>query len=566
MENTTNDGSPQEIDKDFQTVLEKKNFVYLYQLTENDAYHVVASNKYQMNFVCKRVSKSNSTSQGIYGEINALKMLNSQDIIKMYDFEITRNFVYIFFEFCPNGSLQDYIEKYGQLEGDTLVGVAKRLLFAVQYMHSKSCAHLNIRPSNILIDDYGRIKLSNFYNVQIFNINSFHQSVTCLPQSESPNPNNLQNHNNCYNNNILPNNNNTIQIENNFDAMNIKEEKKSPILQKQSYFQRRDANLRLNDTKDNLLFDQSAKKEGSKNLMKSILYKSPEILNNQTFDPFSADIWSLGVTFYYMATKRYPFLITKNFKDTHDLIRSGKVHFDSFPNKKFLSLIKQMLIIDPNSRPNASTLLNLPLFENVTRIDGKLLKVSRALSNDSGANSRRSMNVKSLIMNTKTPLNIPEPVNDVFTIDDDYQPPNAASNSNQVKNANNKINSTMIIPMNGAAIGQGVYLTSDENWNGSTELNSTKFVDGHKDKNEDKTEAVPRMNLYGNLMNDVDMNGCANVDCLEAERRLFPKNQSHARLSMCSQTIIGAMMFRDNRRRRKSALQVSAKLESFQKD
>lgn len=44
-----------------------------------------------------------------------------------------------------------------------------------------------------------------------------------------------------------------------------------------------------------------------KNYKGTKLFMSPEVINKQSHDPFIADIWSLGVTLYYIATSSLPF-------------------------------------------------------------------------------------------------------------------------------------------------------------------------------------------------------------------------------------------------------------------
>ena len=39
----------------------------------------------------------------------------------------------------------------------------------------------------------------------------------------------------------------------------------------------------------------------------SVMYCSPEIVKDESFDPFSADIYALGMTFFFMITGKHPF-------------------------------------------------------------------------------------------------------------------------------------------------------------------------------------------------------------------------------------------------------------------
>lgn len=104
----------------------------------------------------------------------------------------------------------------------------------------------------------------------------------------------------------------------------------------------------------------------------SLMFAAPEILSTSEFDPFKADIWALGITFYYMATGHYPFS-DQHIDTLRDSILSGQVFFtDEDVNPKIQYLIKKMTSKDPMFRPTADQLLKFPLFSKITT--GKITK------------------------------------------------------------------------------------------------------------------------------------------------------------------------------------------------
>ncbi|OHS96845.1 CAMK family protein kinase [Tritrichomonas foetus] len=95
----------------------------------------------------------------------------------------------------------------------------------------------------------------------------------------------------------------------------------------------------------------------------SLSYTAPEILCKKAYDPFMADVWSLGVTFAIMATGTNPWI---GAGETHELKRSimiGTYQLSKTVNSKIASLIRQMLNIDPKQRILMHKIKNSPVFK-----------------------------------------------------------------------------------------------------------------------------------------------------------------------------------------------------------
>ena len=144
-------------------VLEMKGFRLLGPVGKggSSSCYAVQSLKYKDLFVCKQLVISSKTTCS-QCEIDSLKRLNSANVISMYDFHVERPYVYVILEYCPNGTLMDYVMKCGPPSGRQLLGVMKTLLGAVNFIHTHRVAHLDIKPTNVLLDRYGRAKLADF--------------------------------------------------------------------------------------------------------------------------------------------------------------------------------------------------------------------------------------------------------------------------------------------------------------------------------------------------------------------------------------------------------------------
>jgi len=88
------------------------------------------------------------------------------------------------------------------------------------------------------------------------------------------------------------------------------------------------------------------------------LYLPPEVLEDQPHDPKGADIWSLGVTFYFMVLKSYPWGDDLSEEELLRAIRSRPLDLRRFSSKARL-LLKGMLQTNPKVRITGAEARNI---------------------------------------------------------------------------------------------------------------------------------------------------------------------------------------------------------------
>lgn len=106
-------------------------------------------------------------SEEIKKEIDILKQLDHQNIMKIYEYFETDNEFSLITELCDGGELFDKIIKEKYIDEITSAVIMFQLFGAIAYCHSQNIMHRDLKTENILIENkksngYLRIKLIDF--------------------------------------------------------------------------------------------------------------------------------------------------------------------------------------------------------------------------------------------------------------------------------------------------------------------------------------------------------------------------------------------------------------------
>lgn len=231
-------------------------------------YHSV----YEQHFVLKKVPQERFKES----EIECLKQLDQPNIINLYNTYSFEGYIYMLMEYCPY-DLYQFLKKNPEIPIERLSKYCYDILIAIKACHDHKIAHNDIKPSNFLIDKYGRIKVCDFGLSAIFE-----DDVQC----------------------------------------------------------------------------KSTRKGTS-------LFMAPELFKHEEYNPMKADVWAIGVTFYYMATQNYPFY-HQDRNTLRKLIEAGVYPYYSVSNQQFCQVIGRCLVVDPEERATVDELLDLPFFRSFT--------------------------------------------------------------------------------------------------------------------------------------------------------------------------------------------------------
>lgn len=95
-------------------------------------------------------------------EMMLLKELNHENIVRYYGSSTDENYLNIFLEYVPGGSVQTMLNSYGPFEEPLIRNFIRQVLIGLSYLHSEDIIHRDIKGANILIDIKGTVKIGDF--------------------------------------------------------------------------------------------------------------------------------------------------------------------------------------------------------------------------------------------------------------------------------------------------------------------------------------------------------------------------------------------------------------------
>ena len=234
---------------------------------------LINSFKYQKNFVLKatKKEKSSANEDSFKREVEMLTHLCHPQIISIYTYFSDNLFYYIILEYAPNGSLENYVKKYGPIQEEHILRkIVRQVLEAISYIHSKGFTHHDIKPDNILLAGADTVKICDF-------------GFACVKKACG-------------------------DMCNHFTG--------------------------------------------------SLPYMAPEVLALKSHDPIKADIWSLGISFYYIATGNLPF--EGNTPEQYQKkFFGGYQSLPPYVPDDIRAIISSCIQLEPKNRPSANDLLKM---------------------------------------------------------------------------------------------------------------------------------------------------------------------------------------------------------------
>lgn len=100
--------------------------------------------------------------QALKREINLLERLQHPNIVKYLGSNYHDEHFNIFLEYVPGGSVAAMLNNYGQLQEPLIRNFVRQILEGLAYLHAQDIIHRDIKGANVLVDNKGQVKISDF--------------------------------------------------------------------------------------------------------------------------------------------------------------------------------------------------------------------------------------------------------------------------------------------------------------------------------------------------------------------------------------------------------------------
>ena len=95
-------------------------------------------------------------------EAQAASELSHPNILSIYSYGEHQGLPYIIMPYMPGGTLADHVKEHGPLTLRQAQQYIEQIADALEYAHGQGCVHCDVKPANILLDQDGKVVLSDF--------------------------------------------------------------------------------------------------------------------------------------------------------------------------------------------------------------------------------------------------------------------------------------------------------------------------------------------------------------------------------------------------------------------
>ncbi len=95
-------------------------------------------------------------------EAKAAASLDHENIVHVIDFGVEDDSYQIVMEYVEGESLKQIIEKWSPMPVDLALALTHQICLGLEHAHNKGIVHRDIKPGNILLTKYGRVKITDF--------------------------------------------------------------------------------------------------------------------------------------------------------------------------------------------------------------------------------------------------------------------------------------------------------------------------------------------------------------------------------------------------------------------
>jgi len=98
----------------------------------------------------------------VFNEVKIILNLNHPNILRFQNWYETRNHYWIIYEYCSGGDLRTVIQSDKTVLEKVIRSNARDMSCALMYLHSNGIVFCDLKPTNIIINEYSNLKICDF--------------------------------------------------------------------------------------------------------------------------------------------------------------------------------------------------------------------------------------------------------------------------------------------------------------------------------------------------------------------------------------------------------------------
>ncbi|KAJ6022290.1 hypothetical protein N7540_007794 [Penicillium herquei] len=106
--------------------------------------------------------RKNTMVTALKHEIELLQGMHHPNIVQYLGTSADEEHLNIFLEYVPGGSIATMLKQYNTFQEPLVKNFVRQILAGLSYLHSKDIIHRDIKGANILVDNKGGVKISDF--------------------------------------------------------------------------------------------------------------------------------------------------------------------------------------------------------------------------------------------------------------------------------------------------------------------------------------------------------------------------------------------------------------------
>ncbi|KAI5284299.1 ATP binding, partial [Ascosphaera acerosa] len=106
--------------------------------------------------------RKNAMVTALEHEIDLLQGLHHENIVRYLGTSTDDTYLNIFLEYVPGGSIAMMLQQYNTFQEPLIQNFVRQILEGLSYLHARNIIHRDIKGANILVDNKGAVKISDF--------------------------------------------------------------------------------------------------------------------------------------------------------------------------------------------------------------------------------------------------------------------------------------------------------------------------------------------------------------------------------------------------------------------